>query len=78
MTLSGKISEHDWPVSAESRLAPGGFECLIRVAQSGPAGTCEHEFKHFKIFRTELEAILDGLREGMLWIEQKMSNAFSL
>jgi hypothetical protein len=78
MTLSGKVNERDWSVSVETCLAPGGFECLIHVAHSGPTGMFEHQFKHFKLFRTEPEAVLDGLREGMLWIEHKMSNAFSL
>ena len=78
MALSGKIPERDWCVSAEVDPAPGGFDCIIRVAHSGPTGEFEHEFKHFKVFRTEHDAVLDGLREGMLWIEQKMSKTFRL
>jgi hypothetical protein len=78
MTLSGKVSENDWCVSAEAHQTTGGFDCLIRVSHSGPEGTFEREFRHCRTFPTGREALLDGLREGLIWIELKMSKAFSL
>jgi hypothetical protein len=78
MTLSGKVGKSDWSVSAEAHPTTGGFDCLIRVSHSGPDGAFEREFKHCKTFPTEREALLDGLREGIVWIELKMSKAFDL
>jgi hypothetical protein len=78
MTLAGKINEGHWSVSADTAAVPGGFCCHIRVAHEGPEGLYEHDFQHFKRFSSEREAVLDGLREGMLWIEQKMSGTFSV
>lgn len=78
MTLSGTVVERHWTVSADTAPVPGGFVCTIRVSHDGAGGCFEHAFKHFKTFRSEREAVLDGLREGMLWIEQKRSKTFSM
>lgn len=77
MTLSGNVDAHDWTVSAEVEPVRGGFGCLIRVAHSEADGKFEHAFRHFKVFPTEREAVLDGLHEGMLWIEGKVSKRFT-
>jgi hypothetical protein len=37
-----------------------------------------HAFMHSSIFPTEREAVLAGLREGMDWIQLKMSNTLSV
>jgi hypothetical protein len=78
MSLSGSVSESDWSVCADVRETSGGFDCLIRVARSGPEHSFAHEFKQSRAFRSEREAVLEGLREGMVWIDLRMSNAFSL
>ncbi|GLU33759.1 UDP-glucose 4-epimerase [Trinickia caryophylli] len=78
MTLSGTVVERHWTVSADTSPVPGGFACTIRVSHDGAGGSFAHEFKHFKTFCSEREAVLDGLREGMLWIEQKLSKTFSM
>ncbi|MGV2289381.1 UDP-glucose 4-epimerase [Trinickia sp. YCB016] len=78
MAVSGKISERDWSVSAEVKPVPGGFACTIHVGHDDPKGKFEHKFKHHTVFGTEREAVLEGLREGMVWIEQKMAHAIHL
>lgn len=78
MAVSGKVCAHDWSVSVEVSPASDGFVCTIRVGHSDPKGKFEHQFKHFKVFRTEREAVLDGLREGMVWVEHKMAHSFKL
>lgn len=78
MAVSGNVSEQDWSVSVEVSPAPEGFVCTIHVAHSEPNGKFEHQFKHFKVFGTEREAVLDGLREGMVWLEQKLAHSIRL
>ncbi|SDI34554.1 UDP-glucose 4-epimerase [Paraburkholderia phenazinium] len=74
MTISGNVSEADWSVSTEVYEAAGGFDCRIRVSHRTPKGVFAHEFKHSRVFATEREAVLEGLREGMVWIELKRAN----
>ncbi|NRO96978.1 hypothetical protein GWC77_13715 [Paraburkholderia sp. NMBU_R16] len=81
MTVSGKVNEHDWSVSADVQPASGGFVCTIHVDHvdhADPNGKFEHCFKHHRVFGTEREAVLEGLREGMIWIEQKMAHSIHL
>lgn len=78
MTVSGKVSGRGWSVSAEVEPVSGGFVCTIHVDHSDPKGKFEHKFKHFRVFETEREAVLEGLREGMVWIEQKMAHSIHL
>lgn len=78
MAVSGKVNDHDWSVSVEVVPVPGGFVPAIHVVHVKPRGKFEHRFKHHKVFRTEREAVLEGLREGMGWIGQKMANIFSI
>jgi hypothetical protein len=77
MTVSGKICERDWSVSVDLVRKPEGFVPAIHVVHIAPDETFEYRFNHHKAFRTEREAVLEGLREGMNWIGQKMANAFS-
>ncbi len=78
MALSGSVSEHDWTVSAKTRPVPGGFECRIRVEHAGAGTPFAYEFRHHKTFASEREGVLDGLREGMLWIEHKVAKTFNV
>ncbi|MFM0511699.1 UDP-glucose 4-epimerase [Paraburkholderia sp. RL17-373-BIF-A] len=77
MTVSSDVCEGDWSVSVETNQAAGGFDCRIHIHHSTPEGPVEHEFKHSSIFPTEREAVLAGLREGMGWIELKMSKSLN-
>lgn len=78
MSMSGKVGEAGWSVSVETTAAERGFECRISVSCTEPDGRVEHSFRHSKVFGTEREAMLEGLREGMIWVEQKMAGAFSI
>jgi hypothetical protein len=76
MTISGTVSEADWSVCTEVNETDGGYDCRIRVSHRTPDGVFTHEFKHSRIFSTEREAVLEGLREGMVWIELKQAKTF--
>ena len=78
MALSGNVGEGDWSVSAEVHEAVGGFDCRIHINHRTPEGVFEHEFRHSSIFPTEREAVLAGLREGMVWVGLKMSKTFNV
>jgi hypothetical protein len=76
MTITGTVREADWSVSTEVNDTAGGHDCRIRVSHRTPDGVFTHEFKHGGIFATEREAVLEGLREGMVWIELKQAKTF--
>lgn len=77
MTLNGNIDAGTWSVTAESVPSPeGGYGCLIHVEHTGPEAQFTHTFAHHSTFENETDAVLDGLREGMLWIELKSRHAF--
>lgn len=78
MTVSGKVSDNDWTVSARVDPVRGGFTCEIEVEHGDETRRFAHHFKHHRVFETEREAVLDGLREGLVWIEQKMAHSISL
>lgn len=72
MPLSGTIEEGEWSVTAAtSQTDAGGYSCTIRVSQVGPAGKFEHEFVASRSAASEHEAMLEGLREGLIWVELK-------
>lgn len=77
MTLSGTAQGPCWNVSVRTSPAPGGFVCHIRVAHQGVRGAFEHQFSHATHVAVEREALLAGLREGMLWIDHKMAQTFA-
>lgn len=78
MTLSRGVCEDNWAVSARTQVTAGGFDCRIHISHAMPNGTFEHEFKHSGVYPTEREAVLAGLREGMVWVELKMSKTFNI
>jgi hypothetical protein len=78
MTLSGKVCDGQWSVSAVTHPTTGGFDCEIRLSHATPEGVFTHDFKHSSIFPTEREAVLAGLREGMVWVQLKMSKTLSV
>ena len=77
MALSGNICDGNWSVSAVTHQTAGGFDCSIQLSHSTPEGVFTHEFRHSRVFPNEREAILAGLREGMVWVQLKMSNTLS-
>lgn len=78
MKLSGDVCDSNWAVSARTQTTAGGFDCRIHISHAIPQGTFEHEFKHSGVYPTEREAVLAGLREGMVWVELKMSKMFKM
>ncbi|MDG0027832.1 hypothetical protein [Trinickia sp. Y13] len=76
MAMSGKISDRDWSVSVQTHPTEEGFACTIHVVHREEKGKFQHQFKHFKVFRTEQDAVLDGLREGTTWIRHKLAKSF--
>ncbi|CAB3798967.1 hypothetical protein LMG28688_04858 [Paraburkholderia caffeinitolerans] len=77
MTLTGTVNSGTWIVEAVTAPAPqGGFACRISITQSEPERPFGHAFAHHRSFDTEAAAVLDGLREGMLWADLKNLHAF--
>ncbi|CAE6762116.1 hypothetical protein R69927_04965 [Paraburkholderia domus] len=78
MALSGNVCDSDWSVSALTHQTTGGFGCTIQLSHNAPGGVFNHEFKHGGIFPTERDAVLAGLREGMVWVQLKLSKTLSV
>lgn len=78
MTVSGNVSDGNWSVSVETHQIAGGFDCSIQLSHTTPEGTFTHAFNHSSIFPSEREAVLAGLREGMTWVQLKMSKTLSV
>lgn len=78
MAISGELHEADWSVEIETiPVENGGYRCRVHVMVRAPDRTCEHVFPHHRMFATEREAALEGLRSGMTWIEMKKSDTFT-
>ncbi|WP_332452193.1 hypothetical protein [Burkholderia ubonensis] len=43
-----------------------------------PDGICERVFERNRIYGTERDGALEGLRAGMTWIEMTKSNTFTV
>jgi hypothetical protein len=78
MTLSGTVCDGHWSVSVVTHPTVGGFDCSIQISHTTPEGVFTHEFKHSSVFASEREAVLAGLREGMVWVQLKMSKTLSV
>ena len=65
-------------VAKQTNEVAGGFACTIHVTQRTPDEIFEHQFLHGEVFSTEREAVLSGLREGMLWLELKIAKTIRL
>jgi hypothetical protein len=78
MTLRGTVDAGTWIVEAMTAPSPqGGFTCNISIMPGSPEQLpFSHAFAHHRTFDTEAAAVLDGLREGMLWIDLKNRHAF--
>lgn len=78
MAISGELHEADWSVAIETvAVETGGYRCRVHVMVCSPDSKCEHVFPHHRVFATEREAALEGLRSGMTWIEMKKSDTFT-
>jgi hypothetical protein len=79
MTLSGNVQEGAWSVNVQTEpVEDGGYQSTIQVRHSSPDGDFEHTFRLGKKFSTERDAVLDGLREGMVWIGLKMARTIKV
>ncbi|WP_322047352.1 UDP-glucose 4-epimerase [Paraburkholderia sp. J67] len=77
MTLNGHIDATGWRVDARTSPAPaGGFSCEIVVSHDAAPQRATHTFTHHLTFRTERDALLEGLREGMVWVDLRFRHAF--
>jgi hypothetical protein len=76
MALTGQATGDDWSVFTQGIPVDGSFCCEVHVSHGGAAGEFKHQFRHSKIFAREWEAILDGLREGVVWIGLKRAGRF--
>jgi len=79
MTLNGNINAASWSVAVDTAPAPqGGFSCQIHVTHTNGDAQFTHTFTHHRTFESETAAVLEGLREGMVWVELKSRHAFNL
>ncbi|RDJ99770.1 UDP-glucose 4-epimerase [Paraburkholderia lacunae] len=78
MALSGSVCDNDWSVSVVTHQTADGFCCSIQLNHNAPEGVFKHEFTHSGVFSTEREAVLAGLREGLVWVQLKMAKTLSL
>jgi len=80
MALKGSINEGSWNVAVETTaVAGGGYRSTVQVTHElAGCSPFTHTFTHHRTFATEHDAVIEGLREGMTWIELKRSNAFDV
>jgi hypothetical protein len=79
MALTGKVDEGGWTVRVKTSPAgEGGFCGDIHVSHRVENGEFSHAFRSNLNFSTEREALLEGLREGMVWIELKRSRTIRM
>ena len=79
MTLNGHIDSGAWSVQAVTSPGPqGGFRCEVNVSHGSQTQRFTHAFAHHRVFESEREAVLEGLREGMVWIDLKVRHAFEM
>jgi hypothetical protein len=79
VTLKGTVDAGTWVVEAVTAPAPqGGFGCHVSIRQGTPEQPFGHAFSHHRTFDTEAAAVLDGLREGMVWIDLKSRHTFDV
>ncbi|MBN3752235.1 hypothetical protein G3N95_04740 [Paraburkholderia sp. Tr-20389] len=79
MTLSGNVQEGEWSVNVQTEEAEdGGYRSTIHVRHWSPDGDFERTFRQGKKCSTERDAVLEGLREGMMWIGLKMARTIKV
>jgi hypothetical protein len=79
MTLKGTIDCAQWSVHADTLEVPGGYACDVRVEHRDATGArFEHRFRECGPSDGERDAILAGLREGMVWIGLKVTRTIGV
>lgn len=79
MSISANVHEGSWSVSVQTDAAEqGGYRSTVHVTHTSPGGGFEHSFHHAKLFDSEREAVLEGLREGMTWIALKTNRTIAV
>jgi hypothetical protein len=79
MTLSANVHQGTWSVDVQTDADQDGkHRATIHVRHTSPDGDFEHTFHHAKVFVTEREAVLEGLREGMTWIALKFTRTIAV
>jgi hypothetical protein len=77
--MNGTISADTSTVTAGTVPAPqGGYGCPGHVSYAPREVQFTREFPHQSTFESETAAVLEGLREGVLWVELKTRRAFHL
>ncbi|AEA60773.1 hypothetical protein ACS0ZG_14885 [Burkholderia gladioli] len=72
MSMQGVVRDGDWTIGVSTELRPdGAFECRVHVLQRVEPAPLRREFVHGGMFRSEQDAMLDGLHEGMMWIARR-------
>lgn len=74
MDLCGKVDGDGWTVTAHSKEKGVEFGCHIGMTAVTLRGALTREFAHDRTFRTAEEAVLEGLKEGMSWVDLTRSN----
>ncbi|MGC2966608.1 hypothetical protein [Paraburkholderia aspalathi] len=74
MNLSGRVDGDGWSVTACARESGTEFGCLIGTSVAAPDGVVVRVFTHDRNFSTPQEAVLDGLKQGMSWVDLTTSN----
>jgi hypothetical protein len=79
VTLNGHIDTTGWSVDAHTSPASEGvFSCEIVVSHGEAPQQATHAFTHHLTFESERDALLEGLREGMVWVDLKLRHAFEM
>lgn len=65
-------------MNAETRDSGIGFCCEIHMTMQSEVGEFVHEYKCEKAFETEQDAVLYGLREGMVLLDLKRSRTIAM
>jgi hypothetical protein len=78
MTLTGNAHETEWSVDVTTSAVDRGYRSNVYITHQSASGAFTHDFQHSGPFATEREALLEGLREGMTWVELKKSGALHI
>lgn len=79
MSIKGQVNCADWTVTCNAERTSEGIVCTVAVEHPNvEGGRFVHRFKHGGEFESEREAVLEGLREGMAWINLKSDKVISV
>jgi hypothetical protein len=78
MAYSAQVQMNDWTVDVQTRQAGVGFTSDIHIRHRNPQSAFEHHFCHHEVVRTERDALLRGIHEGMTWIDLKASGTIHM